>query len=69
MRGQTDVDNQPIRVELCAPELHVHDVGGAMQALRGAENFALETMSDHQVIADAECVHAGSQCVVGSNQS
>ena len=57
VRGEADVDHQPVGVQRVAPELGIHDVGGAMQALRGPEHFAAETVGNHHMVADADGIH------------
>jgi hypothetical protein len=57
LRGEADVHHQPVAVEGGPAELRVHDVGRAVEPLRGAENRALEAVGDHDVVADADAVH------------
>src|SRR5689334_24745463 len=55
-----DVDDEAVVVELDALELHVDDVGRAVQVLRGSEHLSLEAVSDHEVIADRDAEHPRS---------
>ena len=55
--GTADVDNDVVGVQPVAAELHVHDVGRAVEALGGAEHRAGEAVRDHHVAADADAVH------------
>ena len=53
-----DVDDDAVGIELGAAKLDVDDVGRAVQLLRRAEDFAVETVRDHEVIADGDAEHA-----------
>src|SRR5262249_54489067 len=55
--GAADVDHQTVSVEFGPTELDVDDVGGTVQPLRGSEDGTVEAVSNHHVIANAECVH------------
>src|SRR5690606_14136038 len=52
-----DVDHEVVLVERGPSELDVDDVRRAVQPLRGAEDLALEAVSDHQMIAYGDGVH------------
>src|SRR5690606_13267921 len=58
--GEADIDHQAVGVEFAALEAGVDDVGGAVHALRRAEDGALEAVGDHDVVADGQAVHEGS---------
>ncbi|GAA3292861.1 hypothetical protein GCM10020295_13230 [Streptomyces cinereospinus] len=53
-RGQSDVDDDVVVVQLLPPERGVHQERRSVQALRGAEDLAAEAVGDHHVIADGD---------------
>jgi hypothetical protein len=53
-RGQSDVDDDVVLVQLLAPEGGVHQERRSVQALRGPEDVAAEAVGDHDVIADGD---------------
>ena len=58
--GEADIHDQAIAVQILAAKGYVDHIGGAMQPLRGTEDFSLETVGDHHVIANPERVHVTS---------
>ena len=54
LRGQSDVDDDVVVVQLGAAEGGVHEERRSVQALRGAEDLAAEAVGDHEVIADGD---------------
>src|SRR6185369_3474243 len=55
--GLADVHDDAVRVQLAAPELHVHHVGGAVKPLRGTEDLSPEAVRDHEMVSNADAVH------------
>jgi hypothetical protein len=54
LRGQTDVDDDVVVVQLGPAKRGVHQERRPVQALRGPEDLATEAVGDHQVIADGD---------------
>src|SRR5690606_25412834 len=54
LRGEPDVDDDVVLVQLFAPERGVHEERGPVQALGRSEDLAAETVGDHDVIADGD---------------
>jgi hypothetical protein len=57
-RGQADIDDDAVLVQLRPAEGQVDDIGGAVQLLRRAEHGAAEAVGDHEMVADRNRVHA-----------
>ena len=53
----TDVDHDPVGVQIRASECDIHDVCRAVQTLRGPEPLATEAVGNHHVIADGDAEH------------
>ena len=59
VRGEADVGHDAVPIQLRAAQLQVHHVGGAVHALRWAEDLASEAVGDHEVVANIDAVHGG----------
>ena len=55
--GAPDVDDDAVGIQRPPPELHVDDVGGAVQPLGRAEHLTGEAVGDHEVVADGHAEH------------
>jgi len=56
--GAADVDDNAVLGKRLAEEGHIHDIGRAVQLLRGAKDLAGQGVGDHDVVADFDGVHS-----------
>src|SRR6476469_4662195 len=52
LRRAPDVHDDPVGIQFRPPELEIDDIGRAMQTLGRTENGPVETVGDHEVIAN-----------------
>ena len=57
VRGETYIDHDVVRVKPLRPELRIHDIGGAVHALRRTEHLAAQRVGHHDVIANCYEIH------------
>ncbi len=65
LRGESDVDNDVVRIELSTFERSVHQERCSMETLCRTEDLAAETVGDHHVIADGDAEQDDLRCAVG----
>ncbi len=57
--GGPDVDDDVMRAELLAEECDIDDESRSVHFLRRAEEFTLQAVGNHDVVADFDGVHGG----------